>query len=499
MKKINYTKISALCFAFILGLTNIAIAQEFYVVHPQGANAVLLDGEQIDSVKVVSGDIQFYDANNAVYTNAVANIDSVRIVTVPTVSNTATTFIEAMTYNEGIPYKANEVNQWVTWYPGYGSGNHACIELWASQGSWVAYYVNVVDAGTYDFTFAAIPWNPGTLTLSVDGAEVGSTPYTAPGLAAVLLNISNISLSAGPHTLKIQASGSGSTLVDAFSITANNGAPTLTNSAPLFIAAIDNLEGRPAAPNEWIGWVPGYGTGATGADHQNINVGWDIASVSYAINVADAGNYDFKFALASWAAGTLTLSVDDVELGSTPYTQVGIAAALFEISNIALTTGSHILKLGFTGNTEFDAFSISASADVVPTLTNSAPLFIASVDNLEGRPAAPNQWIGWVSGYGTADHQSISVGWDIASVSYSLEVADAGNYDFKFALATWAAGTLTLSVDDVELGSTPYEQVGIAAKLFEISNIALTTGSHILKLGFSAHTEFDGFSISAHP
>jgi hypothetical protein len=120
-----------------------------------------------------------------------------------TLTNSAVLTIEATSYNGGNPSNPGMTNQWVTWNPGYGFGNHVHIEV---NNDWVSYPVNVVDAGKYNFKFSVLPWATGTLRLSIDDAQVGSVPYTAPGLSAILLDITNVSLSTGAHTIKVHFS-----------------------------------------------------------------------------------------------------------------------------------------------------------------------------------------------------------------------------------------------------------------------------------------------------
>jgi hypothetical protein len=78
MKKEMYMNIRVLLLVLLLSpAAGTVFAQDYYLIHTKDAGLVQRAGDAIDSVKVEDTALKFYTADNAVYTKALSQIDSV--------------------------------------------------------------------------------------------------------------------------------------------------------------------------------------------------------------------------------------------------------------------------------------------------------------------------------------------------------------------------------------------------------------------------------------
>jgi len=84
-------------------------------------------------------------------------------------------------------------------------------------------------------------------------------------------------------------------------------------------------------------------------------------TATYQVNVEEAGAYNFTFDVACWGGGTLTLFIDDVEVGSVNVANTdGSNTTHATIENISLTSGNREIKISVVGNFDFDLFTLTA-------------------------------------------------------------------------------------------------------------------------------------------
>jgi hypothetical protein len=259
----------------------------------------------------------------------------------------------------------------------------------------------------------------------------------------------------------------------------------ITKAEPYIVEAETSLEGYEAKYQEW--WAA---SGTVFGDNHYINA--YNASVSYAVKVADAGNYDFQFVQVSWSGGSFRMFLDDVEVGySSIPNHSGDGVEIIEVNGVTLTTGNHIIKLQFTGNSDFDKFIVTYSANLIKSDT---PCTIEAETSIEGYEAKYQEW--WATS-GTVFGDNHYINAYNASVSYAIKVVDAGNYNFQFVQVSWGGGSFRMFLDDVEVSSSSIpNHSGDGVEIIEVNGVTLTEGNHIIKLQFTGNSDFDKFTIT---
>jgi len=262
----------------------------------------------------------------------------------------------------------------------------------------------------------------------------------------------------------------------------------INKTTPCTIEAETSLEGLEAKQQAW--WAES-GT-MFGSDYY---ISPNAESVTYAVHVADAANYDFRFVLACWGAGgvSMTIYVDDVEartVSNIPVTD-GTTATVVDVEGIALPAGDHVIKIHFNGYADFNKFTVTYnSAHVVQS---GVTCTIEAESCLEGLEAKQQEW--WVTS-GTMFGSNYYIQTN-SSVTYPVKVNDAGNYDFRFALANWGGTTFVLYIDDNAVSGTVSIPTsgGVNTTYINVGSVPLTTGNHTVKVTFSDWIDFDKFLI----
>jgi hypothetical protein len=265
----------------------------------------------------------------------------------------------------------------------------------------------------------------------------------------------------------------------------NNGA----NKANPYIAEAEScLEGLEAKYQDW--WAQ---SGEALGDNYYVNA--YNRSISYQLKVIDGGIYDFSFTQVSWGGGSLKLYIDDVEIGNATipnYPGTGGPADIIIIESVTLTEGEHIVKAQFTGNSDFDKFTVVYNPYAL--VRQSEPCIIEAESSVEGLEAKYQDW--WAqSGEALGDNYYVNAYNN--SISYQIKVIDAGSYNFNIKQVSWGGGSLKLYIDNVEAGNATIPNYPAAgpADIIVIESIALTVGEHIVKLQFTGSSDFDKFTI----
>ncbi len=153
------------------------------------------------------------------------------------------------------------------------------------------------------------------------------------------------------------------------------------------------------------GFRAGDGVGTEGSSEGGYNIGWVVDGewLEYTTNVNQAGNYTIGFRVASQAdARKLHLEVDGVNVtGSVNIPNTGGFQTwqTVTVSNIQLTTGSHIIRVHFEANDiNFDYLDFTYDGDA-----NTAPIadFEASTQTvcLGGSVTYTSVSLGQITGY----------------------------------------------------------------------------------------------------
>jgi hypothetical protein len=234
---------------------------------------------------------------------------------------------------------------------------------WIDQGEWLEYNVNVAVNGSYKLTARMASVNPGTKTATVT-LDGNSTPVAVFNLTSSSgwqswndIVVNNVSLSAGPHTLRITMTTGGFNL----------------NYLDVAINPIQ-LPGRLQAEDYKIGGEGvGYHdltTGNSGAEYRadnvdiqgtadaggGYNVGWIDQGewLEYNVNVAVNGSYKLTARMASVNPGTKTASVT-LDGNSTPVAVFNLTSSSgwqswndIVVNNVALCAGPHTLRITMT-------------------------------------------------------------------------------------------------------------------------------------------------------
>lgn len=131
----------------------------------------------------------------------------------------------------------------------------------------------------------------------------------------------------------------------------------ITKDAPYIIEAESSLEGYTAKQQEW--WAS---SGQVfGADYYiSAYEGNNIAT--YAVMVVDEGSYNVSFEVACWGGGKLELLVDEVSAGTVDLpSSDGETSTIVDIREVTLNAGRHVLKVCFTGNSDFNKFTVTSN------------------------------------------------------------------------------------------------------------------------------------------
>jgi subtilisin family serine protease len=322
---------------------------------------------------------------------------------------------------------------------------------WTDAGEWLAYDVNVNQTGRYDITARMASANSGskTMSLSVDGAVVSTFIHTdASGWQSWKdVKISGITLSAGPHTLRLNMVTGGFNLnyVDVVQ---------QTNSAPVANAGADQTVGLNASVT-----LDGRGSSDPDNGPQPLSYSWSqISGATVTLTGAQsaqptftataAGAYSFRLTVSDGAASasdemTVTVSGNGISLPGR------IQAEDYKSGGEGV--GYHDNTAGNTGGQfRTDNVDIEATTDV-----------------------GGGYNVGWIE----------SGEW----LAYNVNVAQSGNYTFTARVASGAAGTKSLyvTVDGVSVGSLMSFTTNSGWQGWSdvvAPNVSLTAGAHELRI-----------------
>ncbi len=242
---------------------------------------------------------------------------------------------------------------------------------WTNTGDWYRYMVNVTSSATYNVNFRIASANAtgGNLHLEVDGNNVTGSlavPGTGGWQTWQTITASNISLSAGNHTLRLYVDAGGMNINwISVSTVSNSGSPwggTAPNVPGKILAANFNTGGEGVAYHDVTNprnntTNPAFRT-SDGVDLENCSdsgcgydIGWTEAGEweNYTVNVTTAGTYSIDFRVASGGSGgALHLEIDGNNVtGSVAVPGTGGWQTWTTVtkSGVNFSAGQHVLRL----------------------------------------------------------------------------------------------------------------------------------------------------------
>jgi hypothetical protein len=133
--------------------------------------------------------------------------------------------------------------------------------------------------------------------------------------------------------------------------------------------------------------------------------------------------------------------------------------------------------------------------NVSPTVAENLPGIVEAETSKEGY--VPQYYAPWAAaGEVFGDNWFINIPRG-TSATYSVNVLDAGMYDFRFEVCNWAASNLTLYIDDIAVGNTAVPVTdAVHVDYVNMNDIPLTTGLHTVRVGVTNQFSLDKFSIT---
>jgi hypothetical protein len=369
-----------------------ALAQDIYYVHTKDAGVVEIPGEPIDSVKVEGDAIQFYAGNNLLYTNTLANVDSIRFIE-PPVTQTAYPYgiphlpgiVEAENFDkggEGVAYHDNTENntqegayrlspedQGVDIQAGGGYSN-GFIVADIEAGEWLSYTINAPTAGKYGFAFWVMNDTDVTFEVLIDGNSIGQA--TVPNTSWELKQISGPAavLSAGIHIVTFNFTGGFG--FDKFSFKTNEAYPDGIPHAPGVVEGEDfDKGGEGIGYHDSDAWNADNGTDyRTDPEDGGVDIqkgggysnGYALVGIApdewtnYTINAPEAGIYAFSFWTLNDQPVTFDLVIDGEQVGQVAVPNSGWGVVKVTGPDVQLSAGNHTVTLQFNAGFGLDKF-----------------------------------------------------------------------------------------------------------------------------------------------
>jgi len=500
-------KLLLVLFAGFTGFTT--FAQNYYQVYTKDGGLAQQASDQINKVAVEGNNVQFYQTGvpgTPVYSKAVALVDSITILPYIPIVNPAeaATTIPAENCTEG--WQLTNAVDWLL-FNGYIvlGGADGISQLTAS------YRTYFTDDGIYNLNLKGATWGTtATISIYVDNKLTKLIPFPQkvnddPSLeTSFWTNLGEISVTKGMHTIKFLynlGSAGGVLDFDKFTISAIL-QPVVSQATPVTIEAETCTEGygivdRSSDLNWLTGWPSTiYTVQPTPPPAKDI---------SYPIYVRNAGKYDFKLWAITWSSdATIDLYIDGNIVTTVAMSKIDYVLdnPFVFFNNIELPSGNHVIKFVYNSSGNelvFDKFTITTIP--LPIVSQAAPVTIESDACTEGYSAVmPIDWL--------FNNQSYIILGENEPASYYINVTDAGSYDFKLNVATWASNaSIGLYIDNntSAAATIPISKIDYTIdNLFvSLNNVTLPSGNHVITfklLNPEGQTlNFNNFTITYHP
>jgi phosphoribosylaminoimidazole (AIR) synthetase len=526
-----------------------ALAQDIYYVHTKDAGVVPIPGEAIDSVKVEGDAIKFYAGNNLLYTNTLANVDSIRFIE-PPVTQTAYPYgiphlpgiVEAENFDkggEGVAYHDNTENntqggayrlspedQGVDIQAG-GNYSNGFIVADIEAGEWLSYTINAPTTGKYGFAFWVMNDTGVTFDVLIDGNSIGQA--AVPNTSWDLIQISGPAavLSAGIHIVTFNFNGGFG--FDKFSFKTSEAYPDGIPHAPGVVEGEDfDKGGEGIGYHDTDAWNADTGTDYrtdpedSGVDLQkggHYSNGYALVGIApdewtnYTINAPEDGTYAFSFWTLNDNSATFDLVIDGEQAGqvTVPNSSWGIVKVIGP--DVLLSEGTHVVTLQFHGSFGLDKFEFIKKTLAYPDGVPHLPGVVEAEDfDMGGEgvsfhdedghdgPAYRTDPADAPVDFQAGDHYSN--GFAVVRIAegewlnYTINVPTAGSYKFSFWTLSDSPSTIDLSIDNVFAAQVNLPNTSWAIVKTTGPNIELSAGTHVLTILFHGGPGFDKFSFN---
>lgn len=411
---------------------------------------------------------------------------------------------------------------------------------WVKAGEWVEYTIYVNQSGFYDIDFyvTADDETPGIFSLEIDGTDVsGNIDAIDTGSWTDFQNktINDVELLEGQHVLRVNfiEGGFNWNQMD-FQLSA----PILIqepypfthtrHAIPGTISAINFDDGGEGISyhdsdyvNEGNDTTRNTGVDISDGDDGRGNIGYSATGewLEYSVNVAQSGNYEVVFRVASNLAnsGSFRLELDETDVTGTVNALSTGGWANFQelaINNINLAEGDHILRFYFI-ESGFDISEMtftpeyeSGQTPYPSILATRIPGVIRAVDydnggegiayydvtagNASGLTDTPgprqNEDVDTTNNNDTEDGSAPTIGWGSTGewVEYTINVTQSGVYsaEVRVASVSETPGTFSIDIDGVDktgVISSVYTGSYYLFDVITVDNIDLVEGIHVLR------------------
>lgn len=260
------------------------------------------------------------------------------------------------------------------------------------------------------------------------------------------------------------------------------------------------------------------------------NIGWIAAGmwVQYTVVVQADGHYRFEACLASEAnpVGNVIVSLNDVEIG-TSASEDSLGWGEFDmyfVGDVEMTAGTHVIRVEFTGGTNFAGLRVTPLVDGQPIWTpreyriggtgavviraidfDAEPYGKAGTDGAQAIRRDHNVRTEFGTGYSPPEYADWggNIGWIDAGdwVQYTVNVTRAGRFNVQAWLASDSAdrGGVTVSVGDSSATSpAPTASTGWQDyHLIDVGEIDIAeTGEQAIRVEFGGGVNFAALVVT---
>ncbi len=433
--------------------------------------------------------------------------------------------IQAKDYNpggEGVGYHDLTVGNSGGKYRNDDVDIEACSDVgggynvgWIDTGEWLAYNINVTQAGTYTFTarMASATSGTKTMTVSIDGSAVAAFGFTdASGWQSWKdVSVPNVNLTAGNHVLRMNMTTGGfnvnyldiaSTVSYTLSTVANPAAAgTISGGGSYASGATATLAATPAPGytfSNWSGDVAGIANPMTVVMNANKSVTANFTpAASYTIIATAQANGSVSpsgtVSVGQGADQTFTMTPDNgysVDL----VTVDGVSQGSITSYTFSKVMSNHTINVTFKTNGTFISLPGRIQAEDYKSGGEGSGYHDLTKGNTGGAYRNDDVDIEACSDAGGG----YNVGWTDAGewLAYDVNVMQAGFYTFTARMASAASGTktMTVTVDGAAVAVFSFTDASgwQSWKNVVVPNINLTAGNHALRLVMTTN----GFNVN---
>ncbi|UXP31008.1 carbohydrate-binding protein [Reichenbachiella agarivorans] len=234
----------------------------------------------------------------------------------------------------------------------YGFNNAGTIVNYVNTGDWAEYAINATEAGEFEIKYSiATPSDNAQVRIKVDGQTVSTDNVPNNGSwggFATLSGSQNVSLTAGSHTVRIEASGTNAWQwnLDKVILTKVISSGGGTGSDVSVVVQAENFTTTGGTYNDALSGGPGLGANTSGTIINFVN-GGDY--MDYVVSIPEAGAYEVVYNYATPLSGTsVDIAVSGTYYFSTNFVSTGgwgtyQSQSATQTANF--TVGNHTIRL----------------------------------------------------------------------------------------------------------------------------------------------------------